>query len=109
MPIPTKNTTPTTVEEFIAGAEEWGDIEIFSERLLKDFAQRMLNASDEYDCTFGASLSKNKKINITVYHPNFDKADLMSDIMGGSFKALNGLLNEIFRLRSELRKVQEEK
>lgn len=107
MPVPTENREPKTVDEFIKGAEEWGDTEIFSEDKLRDFCQRMMSASDDYETEFGGNSSKNKKIRITVYNPDFYKADAMADILAGGFKACNGLLNEVFRLRAELRQLRE--
>ena len=83
MPVPRANKTPTTVEEFIAGAEEWGDTEIFSDATLREFARRMMDASDDDDCTFEIKLSRTKKITLAVYNPSFDKSDKMSDILAG--------------------------
>jgi hypothetical protein len=102
MPRPTENRIPTTIDEFIAGAEEWGDTEIFSEEKLRSFCQRMMDAADDYDTDFSANVGKKKKIIVNVYHPNFAKADIMSDLLAGGFRACNGLLNEIFRLRKLL-------
>lgn len=107
MPVPTTNKEPQTVDEFIAGAEEWGDTEIFSEEKLRGFCQRMMSASDDYETEFGGNVSKKKKIIVNVYHPSFAKADVMSDILAGGFRACNGLLNEIFRLRAQLRTLQQ--
>lgn len=106
MPIPTTNKEPQTVDEFIVGAEEWGDTEIFSEEKLRGFCQRMMSASDEYETEVGSNVGR-KKIIIKVYHPNCAKADAMSNILAGGFRACNGLLNEIFRLRALVRKLEE--
>jgi len=101
MPVPKTTREVTNVDDFIAGAEEWGTTEIYSEETLRSFVQRMMDAADDYNCSFGASLTKDKRsIVLTVYSPDIDKADKMSDIMAGSYKAMNGLLNEIFRLRA---------
>jgi hypothetical protein len=106
MPVPKTNKEPKTIEEFILGAEEWGDTEIFSEETLKGYIKRMMEASDNYDCTFESRLSKSsKKIVVTVYHNDMGKAEQMADILAGAFTALNGLLNEIFRLRAEVRRL----
>lgn len=101
MPVPKENKEVYTVEEFIAGAEEWGMTEIYSDETLRAFVQRMMDAADDYECTFGPTLTKkSSKIVVTVYNPDIGKAEKMSDILAGSYKALNGLLTEIFRLRA---------
>jgi len=107
MPIPTENKEPKTVDELIAGAEEWGDTEILSEEKLRAFCQRMMDASDDYDTNFSANIGKNKRIVINVYHPSLDKADKMSDILAGGFRACNALTQEVFRLRSENKRLRE--
>lgn len=109
MPKPTENTEPTTVEEFIAGAEEWGDTEIFSEEQLRDFCQRMIDASGDFETRLTANASKSSKITINVYHPSYDKAAKMADILAGGFRACNGLLNEVCRQRAQLRMLNAER
>jgi hypothetical protein len=103
MPIPTENRECNTVDDVVAGAEEWGDTEILTEEKLRGFAQRMLNAAGDYNSEAETRLCRGEgKIRIIVSHQNFAKADEMGSLLLNGYRAQNALVQEIFRLRAQL-------
>lgn len=105
----------TTVDQFIDGAVQFKEEPYFTDGKLRKFTQLMLDAQmSGLDIDTDVGIGKTPKMRIWIRHPNFTKADKMGDVQTMAFRAMNGLLNEIFRqrwhieqLQAEIRKLQQ--
>jgi hypothetical protein len=98
----------TNVDQFIEGAVVLKEKPYFTDEKLRNFAQMMLDAQvDELDVESDVGIGK-PKMRIWIRHPNFTKADKLSDIMTMAYRALNGLLCEVFRAQWHTKELQAE-
>lgn len=99
----------TTVSQFIDGAVQFKEEPYFTDEKLRNFTQLMLDAQmSGLDIDTDVGIGKTPKMRIWIRHPNFAKADKMGDVQTMAFRAMNGLLNEIFRQRWHIEQLQAE-